>query len=47
VVEVEGLNLERKIYMAYNVHRAATRSQAEFWNFVRQPANETLLRLAA
>ena len=47
VVEVEGLNLERKIYMAYNVHRAATRSQAEFWNFVHQPANETLLKLAA
>ncbi len=47
IVEVEGLNLERKIYMAYNVRRAATRTQTEFWNFVHQPANETLLKLAA
>jgi len=46
-VEVEGLNLERKIYMAYNVRRAATSAQTEFWNFVHQPFNETLLRLAA
>jgi DNA-binding transcriptional LysR family regulator len=47
VLEVEGLNLERKIYMAYNVRRAATSAQTEFWNFVHQPANETLLKLAA
>jgi DNA-binding transcriptional LysR family regulator len=47
IVEVEGLNLERKIYMAYNVRRAATSAQTEFWNFVHQPLNETLLKLAA
>jgi DNA-binding transcriptional LysR family regulator len=46
-VEVEGLNLERKIYMAYNIRRAATKTQSEFWNFVHQPVNETLLQLAA
>ena len=47
VVEVEGLVLERKIYMAYNVRRAATSAQTEFWNFVHEPLNETLLKLAA
>jgi DNA-binding transcriptional LysR family regulator len=47
IVEVEGLNLERKIYMAYNIRRAATSAQTEFWNFVHQPLNETLLKLAA
>lgn len=47
VVQVEGLNLERKIYMTYNMRRAATSAQAEFWNFVHQPLNETLLKLAA
>jgi DNA-binding transcriptional LysR family regulator len=47
VVEVEELNLERKIYMAYNIRRAATSAQTEFWNFVHQPLNETLLTLAA
>jgi DNA-binding transcriptional LysR family regulator len=46
-VDVEGLKLERKIYMAYNIRRAATRTQSEFWNFVHQPVNETLLQLAA
>lgn len=47
IVEVEGLNLERKIYMAYNIRRAATTTQTEFWDFVHQPVNETLLQLAA
>ena len=47
IVEVEGLNLERKIYMAYNIRRAATNAQTEFWDFVHQPLNETLLKLAA
>jgi len=47
MLEIEGLNLERKIYMAYNIRRAATSAQAEFWKFVHQPLNETLLKLAA
>lgn len=47
IVEIEGLNLERKIYMAYHIRRAATNAQAEFWNFVHKPVNETLLKLAA
>ncbi len=46
MLEIEGLALERKIYMAYNIRRAATSAQAEFWNFVHQPLNETLLKLA-
>ncbi len=46
MLEIEELNLERKIYMAYNIRRAATSVQAEFWNFVHQPLNETLLKLA-
>ncbi len=47
MLEIEGLNLERKLYMAYNIRRAATSAQTEFWNFVHQPLNETLLKLAA
>jgi len=47
MLEIEGLNLERKIYMAYNIRRAATNAQTEFWNFVHEPLNETLLKLAA
>lgn len=47
MLEIEGLNLERKIYIAYNVRRAATSAQTEFWNFVHEPRNETLLKLAA
>lgn len=47
ILEVEELNLERKIYMAYNIRRAATNAQTEFWNFVHEPFNETLLKLAA
>jgi len=47
MLEVQGLNLERKIYMAYNIRRVATSAQTEFWNFVHQPPNETLLKLAA
>jgi len=47
MLEIAGLNLERKIYMAYNIRRAATSAQTEFWNFVHEPLNETLLKLAA
>jgi DNA-binding transcriptional LysR family regulator len=47
IVKVEGLDLERKIYMAYNIRRAATSAQSEFWSFVHEPHNETLLKLAA
>jgi DNA-binding transcriptional LysR family regulator len=47
IVEVEGVNLERNIYMAHNIRRAATSAQTEFGNFVHQPLNEMLLKLAA
>ncbi len=44
VVPVEGLRLERPIYMAQNSRRPPTRAQAAFWKFVRQPANGALLK---
>ena len=39
-IEVEGLPLYRKIYLARNRRFPATRAQSEFWNFVRSPAVE-------
>ena len=36
-VEVEGMNLLRKIYLARNQRFPATRAQGEFWNFVLEP----------
>jgi len=36
-VEVEGMSLFRKIYLARNQRFPATRAQSEFWNFVLNP----------
>lgn len=36
-VEVEGMNLFRKIYLARNQRFPATRAQGEFWKFVLEP----------
>jgi DNA-binding transcriptional LysR family regulator len=36
-VEVEGMSLFRKIYLARNQRFPATRAQSEFWDFVHQP----------
>jgi DNA-binding transcriptional LysR family regulator len=33
-VEVEGMQLQRKIYLARNRHFPPTRAQAEFWAFI-------------
>jgi DNA-binding transcriptional LysR family regulator len=35
-VEVEGMNLYRKIYLARNQRFPTTRAQSEFWSFVHQ-----------
>jgi DNA-binding transcriptional LysR family regulator len=34
-ISVEGLNLQREIYMARNLHVPATRLQAAFWEYTR------------
>ncbi len=36
-VDVEGMSLFRKIYLARNQRFPATRAQSEFWDFVHQP----------
>ncbi len=46
-VAVAGLSLKREVYIAYSLRYPATRAQTEFWNFVQEPDNETLLELAA
>jgi DNA-binding transcriptional LysR family regulator len=39
-VEVEGMKLFRKIYLARNQRFPSTRAQSEFWNFVLSPESE-------
>jgi DNA-binding transcriptional LysR family regulator len=34
-VEVEGMELTRKIYLARNRKQSLTRAQVEFWQFIR------------
>jgi hypothetical protein len=46
-VRVAGLSLKREIFIAHSTRRPATRAQAEFWDFVQQPENETMLKMAA
>ncbi len=46
-VTVAGLSLKRDVYIAHSLRYPATRAQTEFWNFVQEPDNETLLELAA
>jgi DNA-binding transcriptional LysR family regulator len=46
-VHVAGLSFKRDIYIAYSHRHPATRAQTEFWDFVQEPENETLLKLAA
>ncbi len=44
---VSGLQLKRTIYMARRLLDAPNRPQEAFWNFVHDPANSDLLRLAS
>jgi DNA-binding transcriptional LysR family regulator len=46
-VRVAGLALKRRVFIAYSRRHPATRAQTEFWNFVQETENETLLKLAA
>jgi DNA-binding transcriptional LysR family regulator len=46
-VPVEGLHLERELYMIRNSRRAQTRIQAAFWDHVHTPENAKLLKMAA
>lgn len=39
-VQVEGMKLKRKLYMARNRRQPLTRMQMEFWDFVRQTRGE-------
>jgi DNA-binding transcriptional LysR family regulator len=46
-VRVDGLSFQREIYIAHSHRHPATQSQTEFWNFIQEPENEQLLKLAA
>ncbi len=46
-VRVAGLSLKREVVIAYSLRHPATRAQTEFWNFIQEPENEMLLKLAA
>lgn len=46
-VRVAGLSLTREIFIAYSHRHPATRAQTEFWDFVEETENKTLLKLAA
>jgi len=41
---VAGFSLRREVFIAYSQRHPATCAQTEFWSFVQQPENETLLR---
>jgi len=45
-VRVAGLTFEREVYIVYSHRHPATRAQAEFWEFVQEPENESLLLAA-
>jgi DNA-binding transcriptional LysR family regulator len=46
-VSVAGLSLKRDVFIAHSLRYPATRAQTEFWGFVQEPENETLLQMAA
>lgn len=46
-VAVAGLSLKREVFIAHSLRYPATRAQTEFWKFVQESDNETLLELAA
>ncbi len=45
-VPVAGFDLQRTIYMVRRELEAPNRAQEAFWNFVHDPSNADLLRLA-
>jgi DNA-binding transcriptional LysR family regulator len=46
-VSVAGLSLKREVFIAHSLRHPSTRAQTEFWGFVQEPENETLLQIAA
>jgi len=45
-VPVDGMKLQRTIYMARRILKTPNRPQDAFWNFVHDPSNSDLLQLA-
>ena len=45
-VRVAGLTFEREVYIVYSHRHPATRAQTEFWEFIQEPENESLLLAA-
>jgi DNA-binding transcriptional LysR family regulator len=43
-VAVQGLSLEREVFIVYHSRQPATRAQTEFWNFVTQSPISTQLQ---
>jgi DNA-binding transcriptional LysR family regulator len=46
-VRVADVSLQREVFIAYSRRHPATRAQMEFWNFIQEPENQELLKLAA
>ena len=42
VVEVQGVNPQRTLWMARDVSRPASRAQAAFWDYAFAPENDEL-----
>jgi len=45
-VQVAGLSLQREVFIAYSRRHPASQARAEFWKFIQETENETLLKLA-
>lgn len=46
-VRVAGLALRREVFIAYSHRHPATRAQTEFWGFIQESENKTVLKMAA
>jgi hypothetical protein len=44
IIEVEGLALRRMIYLVSHRRRASRHAHLEFYEFVRSPAGQAILR---
>ncbi len=44
---VAGLALRREVFIAYSHRHPATRAQTEFWDFIQESENKTVLKMAA
>jgi len=42
-VQVEGLSLQREIYVVHSSRHPATRAQSEFWDFMQESESQHLL----